>query len=164
MLVTDKVYHVIGSGISGLVLAFELAKKGLNVRIYEKLNIVGGIARTEIIDGISYDCGPHLFHTNNSDIKNYWLDLLKNEVNIPKLYGANIKDNRVYEYPLSHESLKKQFTSDEVKIITDELSNLNKSKLAVSENYFEYVKNLAGEFLSVCQKSECADRRSAEYQ
>ena len=57
----DSTYHVIGSGISGLVAAYELAKKGKNVRVYEKLDLVGGIARTEVINGVSYDCGPHLF-------------------------------------------------------------------------------------------------------
>ena len=64
----DSTYHIIGSGISGLVAAYELARKGKNVRVYEKLGLVGGIARTEDIDGVSYDCGPHLFHTNNSEI------------------------------------------------------------------------------------------------
>ena len=60
-----QTYHIIGAGISGLVAAYELAKKGKHVRIYEKIGLVGGLARTEVINGVSFDCGPHLFHTNN---------------------------------------------------------------------------------------------------
>ena len=86
----DVTYHIIGSGISGLVTAFELEKKGKNVRVYEKLEVVGGLARTEVVDGVSYDCGPHLFHTNNSEIRDYWLTLIKNQVREPDLYGANL--------------------------------------------------------------------------
>ena len=45
----DQTYHIVGAGISGLVAAYELAKKGKNVRVYERLQLVGGIARTEIV-------------------------------------------------------------------------------------------------------------------
>ena len=144
----DSTFHIIGSGISGLVAAYELAKKGKNVRIYEKLEIVGGIARTEVINGVSYDCGPHLFHTNNPEIKDYWLTLIKNEVTEPNLFGANLIDGKVYEYPISFESLKKQFTKNEIKIIKKEISSTNKEDLAKSKNYSDFVKNLAGDFLT----------------
>ena len=71
---TDKTYHILGSGISGLVTAYELAKRGNDVRIHEMLNIVGGLARTENHNNVMYDSGPHLFHTNNEEIKKYWLN------------------------------------------------------------------------------------------
>ena len=33
------VFHIIGAGVSGLTLAYELAKGGAQVRIYEKLGL-----------------------------------------------------------------------------------------------------------------------------
>ena len=144
----DVTYHIIGSGISGLVTAFELAKKGKNVRVYEKLEVVGGLARTEVVDGVSYDCGPHLFHTNNSEIRDYWLTLIKNQVREPDLYGANLIKGKVYEYPISIESMEKQFTKDEIKIIKQQIASTNKEDLAHSKNYADFVKNLAGDFLT----------------
>lgn len=144
----DVTYHIIGSGISGLVTAFELAKKGKNVRVYEKLEVVGGLARTEVVDGVSYDCGPHLFHTNNSEIKDYWLTLIKDQVREPDLYGANLINGKAYEYPISIESMEKQFTKDEIKIIKQQIASTNKEDLANSKNYAEFVKNLAGDFLT----------------
>ena len=38
---------IIGGGHNGLVCAYYLAKKGLNVHVYEKRPIVGGAAVTE---------------------------------------------------------------------------------------------------------------------
>ena len=38
---------IIGGGHNGLVCAYYLAKKGLNVQIYEKRSIIGGAAVTE---------------------------------------------------------------------------------------------------------------------
>mgnify|MGYP003973443327 FL=1 len=144
----DSTYHIIGSGISGLVAAYELAKKGKNVRVYEKLDLVGGIARTEVVNGVSYDCGPHLFHTNNPEIKDYWLTLIKDEVTEPNLFGANLIKGQVYEYPISFESLEKQFTKEEIKTIKKEIASTNKEDLAESKNYADFVKNLAGKFLT----------------
>tara|TARA_B100000427_G_scaffold320202_1_gene319294 strand:- start:1200 stop:3611 length:2412 start_codon:yes stop_codon:yes gene_type:complete len=144
----DRNYHVIGAGISGLVTAYELAKKGKNVRIYERLDLVGGLARTEKVNEVSFDCGPHLFHTNNQEIKDYWLTLIKNKVSEPNLFGANLMNGKVYEYPISHESLEEQFSEAEVKIIKKELSETNSSDIAESKNYAEFVKNLCGDFLS----------------
>ena len=143
-----QTYHIIGAGISGLVAAYELAKKGKHVRIYEKIGLVGGLARTEVINGVSFDCGPHLFHTNNEDIKDYWLNIIKDKVNEPDLYGANLIDGKVYEYPISFESLEKQFSQDEIKTIKEQIGQTNKEDLAESKNYADFVKNLAGDFLT----------------
>lgn len=33
------VFHIIGAGISGLTLAYELAKAGAQTRVYEKLGL-----------------------------------------------------------------------------------------------------------------------------
>jgi sialic acid synthase SpsE/protoporphyrinogen oxidase len=147
-MVANNTYHILGAGISGLVLAYELAKKGKNVRVYEKSTFVGGLARTEKIDDISFDCGPHLFHTNNNEIRDYWLSLLKDQVLEPDLYGANLINEKLYEYPISYESLNKQFTESEIKIIKKQLQDVDKNKLAESKNYYEYVSNLAGEYLA----------------
>ena len=108
-------YHIIGAGISGLILAYELSKKGAPVRIYERLDQPGGLARTEIIDGYRIDCGPHLYHTNNEEIKSYWHNLLNIEFFEPQLYGANYKSGGIYEYPLSEESMKAQFSEQKIR-------------------------------------------------
>ncbi len=141
-------FIIIGAGVSGLTLAYELLKKGKTVSIFEKNSIPGGLARTEIIDGIGFDCGPHLYHSNNDDIKKYWMELLGDKILTPQLYGANFKNDKIYEYPLSEEIINKQFTKDEVKLIKRQLKERDLNKISLAKNYYEYVKILSGDFLS----------------
>lgn len=144
----SKQYLIIGAGVSGLTLAYELAKKGNSVRIFEKNKLVGGLARTEVINGIHFDCGPHLFHSNREEIKEYWKNLLGDLISTPDLYGANFIDGKVYEYPLSRESIKNQFNLNEIEIINSQLANRDLSQLGSTASYDEYVKCLAGPFLA----------------
>ena len=146
-MANSKIFHIIGAGISGLTLAYELLKKGKNVRVYESLQTPGGLTRTESIKGVNFDCGPHLFHTNNKEIKKYWQDLLGDSILTPQLYGANYQDGKVYEYPISIESLNEQFTKEEIKTIKSELKKLKNKNLNNSKSYQEYVQSLAGNYL-----------------
>ena len=148
LLKNKKKFVIIGAGISGLTLACELKKKNQDVIILEKLNFPGGLTRTEYVDGINYDCGPHLYHTNNKDIKEYWFRLFKKNVSSPKLFGANYKNGKFYEYPVSKESLVKQFPKDERLKIIKELEGRNLEDVKSAKNYHEFVTIIAGKTLS----------------
>ena len=47
--------HIIGSGISGLRCAEILLESGLDVKIYEKSERIGGRMKTDIVDGFVLD-------------------------------------------------------------------------------------------------------------
>lgn len=49
---------VIGGGISGLAATYELQRRGLNVRLLEASDRVGGVIRTDRFDGWVVDGGP----------------------------------------------------------------------------------------------------------
>ncbi|KAL3329127.1 hypothetical protein AABB24_036297 [Solanum stoloniferum] len=53
---------VVGSGISGLVSAYELAKSGVKVVVYEKEHYLGGHAKTVTVDGVDLDLGFMVFN------------------------------------------------------------------------------------------------------
>ncbi|KAM3356663.1 hypothetical protein P3S68_023377 [Capsicum galapagoense] len=55
----------IGAGISGLVAAYELAKYGLEVVVYEKEDFLGGHANIVTIDGVDIDLGFMVFNSVN---------------------------------------------------------------------------------------------------
>ena len=54
--VTDVV--VVGGGISGLTAAYRLAQKGISFRLLEKSSRLGGLIRTERVDGFLLEGGP----------------------------------------------------------------------------------------------------------
>lgn len=53
---------VVGAGISGLGAAYELAKAGVRVVLYEKEEYLGGHAKTVTVDGIDIDLGFMVFN------------------------------------------------------------------------------------------------------
>lgn len=53
---------VVGAGISGLVAAYELAKSGVKIVIYEKENYIGGHAKTVTVNGVDLDLGFMVFN------------------------------------------------------------------------------------------------------
>jgi len=57
MLNNNKIC-VIGSGVSGLCSAIELADKGMDVHVFEKNKEIGGRARKFSSDGFTFDMGP----------------------------------------------------------------------------------------------------------
>ncbi|HEY4490947.1 MAG TPA: FAD-dependent oxidoreductase, partial [Acidobacteriota bacterium] len=56
---------IIGGGISGLSTAYFLRKQttDLSIDVYESQDRLGGVIRTEQIDGVAVDAGPDSFLT-----------------------------------------------------------------------------------------------------
>ena len=48
---------VVGAGISGLVAAVELKRRGFSVQVLEASDNVGGRIRTDVVDGFLLDRG-----------------------------------------------------------------------------------------------------------
>ena len=55
--------YILGGGVTGLAVAYELLKRGQKIEIIEKSKTLGGLARTENWKGKPIDMGPHLSHT-----------------------------------------------------------------------------------------------------
>ena len=53
---------IVGAGISGLGAAYELAKAGVHVVLYEKESYIGGHAKTVHFDGVDLDLGFMVFN------------------------------------------------------------------------------------------------------
>lgn len=67
-----KKYLVVGSGLFGSVFAYEMAKRGFEVKVIEKRNHLGGNIYTEEVDGIQvHKYGAHIFHTKMKKIWDY---------------------------------------------------------------------------------------------
>jgi protoporphyrinogen oxidase len=59
-------YIVIGGGPAGLTAAYELIRRHRRPIVLEKLDKLGGIARTEAYKGFHFDMGGHRFYTKSA--------------------------------------------------------------------------------------------------
>ena len=60
-------YTILGAGLSGISSSFHLSHN--NCKVFEKKNHLGGHIYTEIIDGFTWDEGPHVSFTKNEYVK-----------------------------------------------------------------------------------------------
>lgn len=72
--------HIIGAGVSGLVAAIELEKRGYSCIIYDQGTQVGGRVQSDIIDGYPMDHGFQVLLTEYPAAKK-WLDLEQLQLN-----------------------------------------------------------------------------------
>ncbi len=141
---------IIGAGPSGLISALELQKKGYQVIIFEKSKYVGGMCRTWKESNYLLDTGPHIYHTPDNELSNYWLDEFGDVLIQGDFWSKNVLNGDVenlIDYPLSWESIR-NFNEPLRTNILKEVSNLDQNKSIGAKNFKEYVTNLVGEQLT----------------
>ncbi len=146
---SNKVY-IIGAGPIGLVTAWKLLEKGLDVEVFEKNSLVGGMCRTWKWNGFLLDTGPHIFHTPNKKLSKFWEREFKGLFIKKDFWCKNIKKddpNFFWDYPVSLESINK-YPADLKKKIKKELKEIDRNKKFKSTSYFDYVKNEVGSTLA----------------
>jgi len=97
---------ILGAGCTGLATGLKLAELGWKVEIYDGANVPGGLAASEEIDGMYFDYGPHIYHTHDSELNNYWQDKFGDLLEAKNFFSLNYKDGTYYEYPLSFEVIE----------------------------------------------------------
>ena len=139
----NKKAYVIGAGSTGLITSYELKKKGFDVEIIEQSNQVGGLAKSIKINNKDVDLGPHIYHSPDQDIIEYWKKEFPKLMHQRDHWAKNFKNGQFYDYPISREfinSLGKETTNK----INNEIKNVDKKKLKEAKNYYDYTLNLAG--------------------
>ena len=75
---------IVGAGVAGLTIAYQLVRQGFHVTVIEKNAVVGGLARTFHYGDFHFDVGPHRFHTENSRVAEFIRRILgKEAIEIP---------------------------------------------------------------------------------
>ena len=100
--ITNSERHpiIIGAGPAGLTAAYELTKYNINPIIIEKLDKVGGIARTENYKGFYFDMGGHRFFTKSEEVNKFWHQFLGDGfLKRPRL-SRIYYDRKFFNYPL----------------------------------------------------------------
>lgn len=91
---------VIGGGPAGLTAAYEATKYRQRPIVLEKLDKVGGIARTENYKGYHFDMGGHRFYTKSEEVNQFWNDVLGDDfLRRPRL-SRIYYNGKFFNYPL----------------------------------------------------------------
>ena len=138
---------ILGAGPSGLITAWKLVDAGWDVTIIEKNSITGGLCRSWKYKNFIMDTGPHIFHTPDKLLTNFWKKNFKDLLIEGKFSCKNVKGNnfdQFYDYPLSKEGLN-QFDKNLKKKIKKELESCNKNDQRYrAKNYREYIDSFIG--------------------
>jgi protoporphyrinogen oxidase len=101
--INSKSYEccIIGAGPAGLGTAYELVKNGItDILIIDKNKKAGGLARTDVLDGVRFDIGPHRFFTKNKEVNKIWHDTLGPEFQPVSRLTRIYYKNKYFNYPI----------------------------------------------------------------
>ena len=92
---------VIGAGPAGLTAAYELARHGREVEVFEATGAVGGISQTVERDGWRFDIGGHRFFTKVPEVEALWHELLDDGdfLRRPRMSRIYFR-GKLFDYPL----------------------------------------------------------------
>ena len=102
MLLNDTQFKVavIGAGPAGLTAAYELAKTGITVEVFEASSSVGGLAKTLTLWNQKVDLGPHRFFSSDPRVNKVWLEIVGQDYKIVERLTRIFYKNRLFLYPL----------------------------------------------------------------
>lgn len=104
----SKKVAVIGAGPAGITAAYELAKAGVHVEVYEAAPQVGGLAKTIDLWGQKVDLGPHRFFSNDTRINKVWLEVAGKDYHMVDRLTRIYYKKKFYFYPIkAGDALKK---------------------------------------------------------
>lgn len=91
---------IVGAGVAGLTIGYQLSRRGYQVTVVERNGVVGGLGRTFHYGDFHFDVGPHRFHTENPRVAAFIREiLLEDAIEIPRKSGARMF-GKYHEWPL----------------------------------------------------------------
>ncbi|UXN05132.1 UDP-galactopyranose mutase [Bartonella sp. HY406] len=117
---------IVGAGLTGSVIAHELASNGYHVSVFEKRNHVAGNCYTEVDPetGILVHVhGPHIFHTDDKEVWDFVTSFAEFESYICQVKATT--GGRVYSLPINlltiNQFYNKTFSPNEAKIFLEQI-------------------------------------------
>jgi protoporphyrinogen oxidase len=92
---------VIGAGPAGITAAYELAKAGIEVEVFEASDTVGGLARSFRLWDQTVDLGPHRFFSSDARVNRLWLEVVGRDYQMVDRLTRIYYRGKFFNYPLS---------------------------------------------------------------
>ncbi len=87
--------------MAGLSCAYRLSSQGVKVLVLEKEPMVGGLAASRELQGLSYDYGPHRFHSKRQSVIRLLKELMGENLIVQKRKSEIFMNDRFFIYPLN---------------------------------------------------------------
>ncbi len=91
---------IIGAGPAGLTAAYELARRGHQVEVFEAGPRVGGMAASFTLWGQQVDFGPHRFFSRDARVNRFWLEMTGGRHHRVRRLTRICFDGKLLRYPL----------------------------------------------------------------
>lgn len=91
---------IIGAGPAGMTAAYELAKGGASVEVFEAGPAVGGLSRTLEMWGQKVDLGPHRFFSTDERVNRLWYEVAREDHCQVRRLTRIFYKGRFFRYPL----------------------------------------------------------------
>ena len=91
---------VIGAGPAGATAAYLLAKRGVEVDLYEASPHVGGMSRSIELWGQIVDIGAHRFFSSDPRVNKLWLEVVGKDYAMVNRLSRIMYQNKFYDYPI----------------------------------------------------------------
>ncbi len=91
---------VIGAGPAGMTAAYQLAKAGVEVDLFEASGRVGGMARTFELWNQKVDLGPHRFFSSDARVNRLWLEVVGRDYQMVDRLTRIYYQGKFFHYPL----------------------------------------------------------------
>jgi protoporphyrinogen oxidase len=97
---------ILGAGLAGLSAAWGLVARGYDVNIFERDDVVGGLAKSISHEAFTFDIGPHrLLALPGSRVLQLVQELLGDDLRVCQRQSRILKDGKYLDYPLKARSL-----------------------------------------------------------
>jgi len=162
--VTNSGAIIVGGGISGLATAYYLGKQGIHSTLLERSERLGGLIRTDLIDGCQLEAGPDSYIAAKPAVSELAAELpgLKNEI-----IGSNDAVRRIF---IVRDSELTPFPPGMVMMVPGELCPALRSPLFSAETKLRFLRESSfepkqrGEDVSIADfVSDHFGRESLEY-
>lgn len=100
-----KPFVIVGAGVTGLTIGYELAMRGLDVIIIEREDEVGGLARTIKYGDFAFDIGPHRFNMQYERVTDFVAQILNGDIIKLNRYTGVYFLGKYYSWPLRPDAL-----------------------------------------------------------
>jgi protoporphyrinogen oxidase len=127
---------VIGAGPAGITAAYQLAKAGVPVHVYEASDSVGGLAKTLELWNQRVDLGPHRFFSTDKRVNDLWLEVVGDDYEMVNRLTRIYYNGRFFHYPLKpFDALSKLGVAEAFRCLAS--YGLGRLKRAQEEESFE---------------------------